>query len=134
MYHYSMNHKNIIEQISSLFKSKYSKENQITAEESLKALGGRMEILNQKALNIKDNYPEQRAKIQECFDLFSEIEPSASVRAGKFEQQIAVAITQVSTACDKIFTSNDTQKLDSVIQSLSRAIRERQNADLVQEE
>ena len=97
-------------------------------------LRSRMEVLNQKALNIKDNYPDQRAQIQNCLDLINSIEPSASVRAGKFEQQISVAITQVSTACDKIFTNKDVSKLDSLINALLRSIRERQNADIVQEE
>ena len=97
-------------------------------------LRSRMEVLNQKALNIKDNYPDQRAQIQNCLDLINSIEPSASVRAGKFEQQISVAITQASTACDKIFTNKDVSKLDSLINALLRSIRERQNADIVQEE
>ncbi len=130
-----MKQENIFEKLFSFFnKSKYSKENQITAEESMTTLRSRMEVLNQKALNIKDNYPVQRAQIQNCLDLINSIEPSASVRAGKFEQQISVAITQVSTACDKIFTNKDVSKLDSLINALLRSIRERQNADIVQEE
>ncbi len=130
-----MKQENIFEKLFSFFnKSKYSKENQITAEESMTTLRSRMEVLNQKALNIKDNYPDQRAQIQNCLDLINSIEPSASVRAGKFEQQISVAITQVSTACDKIFTNKDVSKLDSLINALLRSIRERQNADIVQEE
>ncbi|MCI6797873.1 MAG: hypothetical protein MR970_00190 [Spirochaetia bacterium] len=130
-----MKQENIFEKLFSFFnKSKYSKENQITAEESMTTLRSRMEVLNQKALNLKDNYPDQRAQIQNCLDLINSIEPSASVRAGKFEQQISVAITQVSTACDKIFTNKDVSKLDSLINALLRSIRERQNADIVQEE
>lgn len=130
-----MKQENIFEKLFSFFnKSKYSKENQITAEESMTTLRSRMEVLNQKALNIKDNYPDQRAQIQNCLDLINSIEPSASVRAGKFEQQISVAITQVSTACDKIFTNKDVSNLDSLINALLRSIRERQNADIVQEE
>ena len=130
-----MKQENIFEKLFSFFnKSKYSKENQITAEESMTTLRSRMEVLNQKALNIKDNYPDQRAQIQNCLNLINSIEPSASVRAGKFEQQISVAITQVSTACDKIFTNKDVSKLDSLINALLRSIRERQNADIVQEE
>lgn len=130
-----MKQENIFEKFFSSFnKSKYSKENQITAEESMTTLRSRMEVLNQKALNIKDNYPDQRAQIQNCLDLINSIEPSASVRAGKFEQQISVAITQVSTACDKIFTNKDVSKLDSLINALLRSIRERQNADIIQEE
>lgn len=130
-----MKQENIFEKLFSFFnKSKYSKENQITAEESITTLRSRMEVLNQKALNLKDNYPDQRAQIQNCLDLINSIEPSTSVRAGKFEQQISVAITQVSTACDKIFTNKDVSKLDSLINALLRSIRERQNADIVQEE
>ena len=130
-----MKQENIFEKLFSFFfKSKYSKENQITAEESMTTLRSRMEVLNQKALNLKDNYPDQRAQIQNCLDLINSIEPSASVRAGTFEQQISVAITQVSTACDKIFTNKDVSKLDSLINALLRSIRERQNADIVQEE
>ena len=130
-----MKQENIFEKLFSFFnKSKYSKENQITAKESMTTLRSRMEVLNQKALNLKDNYPDQRAQIQNCLDLINSIEPSASVRAGKFEQQISVAITQVSTACDKIFTNKDVSKLDSLINALLRSIRERQNADIVQEE
>ena len=100
----------------------------------MESLKKRMDLLNQKALNLSENYPEQRSKIGECFKTLSSIEPSASTRAGKFEQQISVAITKVSTACDKIFTQKDSKSLDSEIEILIRNIREREHADEVQEE
>lgn len=115
-------------------KQKFTEENQKAAEDSMESIRSRMNILNQKAINLEENYPEQRKQIQECFDVVNSIEPSSSVRAGKFEQQISVAITKVSTVCDQVFTTKDEKKLSSEIKLLSRAIRERQNADLVQEE
>lgn len=128
-YHY------IMLKIFSLFKKqKFSEENQKAAQDSMEALRARMNILNQKAMNLAENYPEQRKEIENCFNLVNQIEPSASVRAGKFEQQMGVAITRVSTECDQIFTTKDEKKLTSEIKLLSRAVRERQNADLVQEE
>lgn len=121
--------------IFSIFnKHKFSQENQKAAEDSMMSLRIRMNTLNQKAFNLTENYPDQRKAIEECNTLLESIEPSSSVRAGKFEQQIAVAITKVSTACDQVFTSKDEKKLKSEISLLSRAIRERQNADTVQEE
>lgn len=134
LYHIGMI-KTLFEKVASLFNSSNkNKENQKAAEDSMQSLWTRMELLNQKAGNIKENYPEQRAKIEECYNQLKSIEPSASVRAGKFEHQISVAITNVSTVCDKIFTDKDSKKLNSEINLLSRAIRERQNADTVQEE
>lgn len=121
--------------IFSIFnKHKFSQENQKAAEDSMMSLRIRMNTLNQKAFNLTENYPDQRKAIEDCNTLLESIEPSSSVRAGKFEQQIAVAITKVSTACDQVFTSKDEKKLKSEISLLSRAIRERQNADTVQEE
>lgn len=121
--------------LSSLFKKqKFSEENQKAAEDSMESLRTRINILNQKAINLEENYPEQRKTIQECFNILNSIEPSSSVRAGKFEQQIAVSITKVSTECDQVFATKDEKKLTSEIKLLSRVIRERQNADLVQEE
>ena len=110
--------------ILSIFnKRKFSQENQKAAEDSIKSLRDRMNTLNQKAFNLSENYPQQRKEIEECNNILNSIEPSSSVRAGKFEQQIAVAITKVSTV------------LNSEIKLLTRAIRERQNADItVQEE
>lgn len=125
----------LLEKFFSLFKkSKYTKVNQATAKEAMDTLFSRMDILNQKAFNLQENYPELRNQIQTCFENFKLIDPSASVRAGKFEHQIAVAITEVSTACDKIFTSKNSKDLTSKIAALSRAIRERQNADIPQDE
>ena len=122
--------------ILSIFnKRKFSQENQKAAEDSIKSLRDRMNTLNQKALNLSENYPQQRKEIEECNNILNSIEPSSSVRAGKFEQQIAVAITKVSTVCDQVFTTKDEKKLNSEIKLLTRAIRERQNADItVQEE
>lgn len=125
----------LLEKFFSLFKkSKYTKVNQASAKEAMDTLFSRMDILNQKAFNLQENYPELRNQIQTCFENFKSIEPSVSVRAGKFEHQIAVAITEVSTACDKIFTSKNSKDLTSKIAALSRAIRERQNADIPQDE
>lgn len=121
--------------IFSLFsKNKFSLENNKVAQESILSLRTRMNTLNQKTNNIKEKYPEQQQQIQKCYDQIQQIEPSASVRAGKFEHQIAVAITQVSTELDKIFTLQDSTNLDAQISLLSRTIRERQNADSTTEE
>ena len=125
---------NMLKLFSFFKKQKFTEENQKAAEDSMESIRSRMNILNQKAINLEENYPEQRKQIQECFDVVNSIEPSSSVRAGKFEQQISVAITKVSTVCDQVFTTKDEKKLSSEIKLLSRAIRERQNADLVQEE
>lgn len=113
---------------------KFSEENQKAAENSLESLRIRMNILNQKAINLKENYPNAQKEIEECFNTLNSIQPSSSVRAGKFEQQISVALTKVSTACDKVFTSKDEKSLTSEINLLNRAIRERQNADIGQDE
>lgn len=125
-----MNKKSLFERVlSSIGKSKYIKENQKAAEDSIKTLKYQMDLLNQKAFNLAENYPEQKKQISECFSQINSIIPSTSVRAGKFEQAISVAITQVSTSCDKIFTSKDQNHLDSEIKSLAKAIHERINAD-----
>ena len=130
-----MSNLNFIEKIFSLFnKSKHNKQNLLAATQSLEALIERAKILDQKALNIKDNYPELSKKINDCLQTLLSIEPSSSVRAGKFEQQISVAITQVSTSLDKIFTSSDSAKLEQQISLLERNIRERVNADTITEE
>lgn len=121
--------------IFSLFKTqKRQKENQKAAEDSMQSLRDRMNTLNLKASNLAENYPEQRKEIEDCFNTLNSIEPSSSVRAGKFEQQIAVAITKVSTQCDQIFTEKNDTALASEIALLTRAIRERQNADIDQDE
>lgn len=125
-----MNKKSLFEKIlSKIGKSKYIKENEKAAQDSIRTLKYQMDLLNQKALNIAENYPEQKKQISECFNQINSIEPSTSVRAGKFEQAISVEITKVSTACDKIFTSKDQKKLDSEIKALAKAIHERVNAD-----
>ncbi|MBQ0162969.1 MAG: hypothetical protein KBS84_07435 [Treponema sp.] len=115
--------------LSAIGKSKYTKENIKAAEDSIKTLKYQMDLLNQKAFNLAENYPEQKKKIADCFSQVNSIEPSTSVRAGKFEQAISVAITKVSTSCDKIFTSKDQKHLDEEIKALAKAIRERINAD-----
>lgn len=121
--------------ILSIFnRRKFTQENQKAAEDSMKSLRFRMNTLNEKAFNLTENYPEQRKAIEECNTILNSIEPSSSVRAGKFEQQIAVAITKVSTICDQVYETKDDKKLTSEIKLLNRAIRERQNADTVQEE
>lgn len=121
--------------ILSIFnRRKFTQENQKAAEDSMKSLRFRMNTLNEKAFNLAENYPEQRKAIEECNTILNSIEPSSSVRAGKFEQQIAVAITKVSTICDQVYETKDDKKLTSEIKLLNRAIRERQNADTVQEE
>lgn len=114
---------------SSIGKSKYTKENQLAAENSIKTLKSQMDLLNQKAFNLSESYPDLKNQITDCFNQVNSIEPSASVRAGKFEQAISVAITKVSTECDKIFTSKNPKPLNDEIKALSKAIRERQNAD-----
>lgn len=130
-----MTKSNILKNIFSHFnKSKFQEENQLAAKESLESICKSLNILNQKAINIKENYSKQQIEIQNCFESIQKIEPSASVRAGKFEQQIAVAITKVSTELDKIFTTKNCEPLDQSISQLTRSIRERENADNIQEE
>ncbi len=104
------------------------------AEESMQHILQAFEILSQKAVGLKEKYPEQAKLIEEYYEETKSIEPSASVRAGKFEQALAQEITKVSSSCDKIFESGDTSILDENLKYLARFIRERKNADIPEEE
>ncbi|MCQ2610786.1 MAG: hypothetical protein MJ169_03470 [Treponema sp.] len=125
----------LLQIVKSIFSSnKKDLESQRTAQESMEQIRSRMDILNQKAFNLKDNYPEEKNQIAELFELVNTIEPSPSVRAGKFEWALGQAITRVSSACDKVFTSLNKDELDAEIALLSKAVRERQNADMEEDD
>lgn len=129
--------KNSLEEklVSLFFKSQHNRQkNMETAQASMNDIINSFELLNEKANNLRDNFPEQKALINEYFEQVQKIEPSASVRAGKFEQALAQQITRVSSLCDKVFTSSDSSELDVELKNLDRAIRERMNADVEVEE
>lgn len=114
-------------------KLKFSK---ITSPESFKAaqdsmlnIINRFAVLDEKSKNLSEKYPEQKAIIHRCFEDTKKIEPSVSVRAGKFEQSLALQITRVSSAIDKILTNGDEQKLNKELELLERCVRVRTNAD-----
>lgn len=111
-----------------------SAESVLAAEESMKNIQNSFGILNEKTKNIEDKYPEQKKQINEYYEQVMAIIPSVSVRAGKFEQALAQEITKVSSLCDQIFVSDDVKVFDSELKMLGRFIRERQNADIEQDE
>lgn len=86
-------------------------------------------MLDEKSKNLEEKYPEQKAVIRRCFENTKKIEPSVSVRAGKFEQALALQITKVSSAIDKILTNGDEQKFGKELELLERYVRVRTNAD-----
>ncbi|MCR5045532.1 MAG: hypothetical protein K6A42_03015 [Treponema sp.] len=106
-----------------------SPESLKAAQESMLNIINAFGALDQKAKNLSEKYPEQEKLIHQYFDEAKKIEPSVSVRAGKFEQALQQQITKVSSLIDKIFTDNDPKKLDSELKLLARYIRVRTNAD-----
>lgn len=100
-----------------------------TAQDSMVNIINRFALLDEKSKNIAEKYPEQKELIHLCFENTKKIEPSVSVRAGKFEQALALQITKVSSAIDKILTNGDEQKLNKELELLERYVRVRTNAD-----
>lgn len=99
------------------------------AQDSMLNIINRFAVLDEKSKNLAEKYPEQKAIIHRCFEDTKKIEPSVSVRAGKFEQALALQITRVSSAIDKILTNGDEQKLNKELELLERCVRVRTNAD-----
>ena len=106
-----------------------SPESLKAAQDSMLNIINRFAVLDEKSKNLAEKYPEQKAKIHNCFENTKKIEPSVSVRAGKFEQALALQITKVSSAIDKILTNGDEQKLNKELELLERYVRVRTNAD-----
>ena len=100
-----------------------------TAQDSMVNIINRFALLDEKSKNLAEKYPEQKELIHLCFENTKKIEPSVSVRAGKFEQTLALQITKVSSAIDKILTNGDEQKLNKELELLERYVRVRTNAD-----
>ena len=100
-----------------------------TAQDSMVNIINRFALLDEKSKNLAEKYPEQKELIHQCFENTKKIEPSVSVRAGKFEQALALQITKVSSAIDKILTNGDEQKLNKELELLERYVRVRTNAD-----
>lgn len=121
----------ILDSIKKVFAfSKIPDKNMLAAKQSMDRIYMAFATLDQKSLALQEKYPEQREKLHAFYNDVITIEPSVSVRAGKFEQVIAQTITKVSTECDRIFTTKNTKSIDKEIENLGKAIRERQNADL----
>ena len=85
--------------------------------------------LDQKAKNLEEKFPEQEKLIHQYFSDAKKIEPSVSVRAGKFEQALQQQITKASSCIDKILVDGDERKLDEELKLLGRYVRVRTNAD-----
>lgn len=113
--------------------SKNPNDNMLTAKQSMEAIYNVSKMLDEKAMNLQEKFPEIRKSIHEYCEEIAKIQPSVSVRAGKFEQALAQQITKVSTECDRIFTSKDSKELLNEVNNLARVIRERQNADSSEE-
>ncbi len=114
-------------------KLKFSKiaspESFKAAQDSMLNIINRFAMLDEKSKNLAEKYPEQKKIIHRCFENTKKIEPSVSVRAGKFEQALALQITKVSSAIDKILTNGDEQKFGKELELLERYVRVRTNAD-----
>lgn len=116
------------------FSKRASPESLKAAQESMVNIINAFSVLDEKAKNLQEKYPEQKNRIHQCFEDAKKIEPSVSVRAGKFEQALAQQITKVNSLIDKIFTSNDEQKLNEELKLLERYVRVRANADTAEAE
>lgn len=114
-------------------KLKFSKiashESFKAAQDSMVNIINRFAVLDEKSKNLSEKYPEQKNRIHICFENTKKIEPSVSVRAGKFEQALALQITKVSSAIDKILTNGDEQRFNKELELLERYVRVRTNAD-----
>ncbi len=111
------------------FSKRTSPESLKAAQESMLNIINAFGNLDEKAKNLEDKYPAQKDFIHKFFEETKKIEPSVSVRAGKFEQALLLQITKVSSSIDKIFLSNDVRSLDSELKTLERYVRVRTAAD-----
>ncbi len=113
------------------FKSskRTSPESLKAAQESMLNIINAFGALDQKAKNLQEKYPGQEKLIHQYFSAAKEIEPSVSVRAGKFEQALQLQITKVSSCIDKILVSGDASQLDAELKLLDRYVRVRGAAD-----
>lgn len=114
-------------------KLKFSKiaspESIKAAQDSMLNILNRFAMLDEKSKNLAEKYPSQKDSIHRCFEDTKKIEPSVSVRAGKFEQALALQITKVSSSIDKVLTNGDAQRLNKELELLERCVRVRANAD-----
>ncbi len=106
-----------------------SPESLKAAQESMLNIINAFGALDQKAKNLEEKFPEQEKLIHQYFSDAKKIEPSVSVRAGKFEQALQQQITKVSSCIDKILVDGDASKLDEELKLLARYVRVRTNAD-----
>ncbi|GEM_PF-2012905 len=106
-----------------------SPESLKAAEESMLNIINAFGALDQKAKNLEEKFPEQEKLIHQYFSDAKKIEPSVSVRAGKFEQALQQQITKASSCIDKILVDGDERKLDEELKLLGRYVRVRTNAD-----
>lgn len=106
-----------------------SPESLKAAEESMLNIINAFGALDQKAKNLEEKFPEQEKLIHQYFSDAKKIEPSVSVRAGKFEQALQQQITKASSYIDKILVDGDERKLDEELKLLGRYVRVRTNAD-----
>ena len=106
-----------------------SPESLKAAEESMLNIINAFGALDQKAKNLEEKFPEQEKLIHQYFSDAKKIEPSVSVRAGKFEQALQLQITKVSSCIDKILVDGDARKLDEELKLLDRYVRVRGAAD-----
>ena len=107
----------------------FSPESLKAAEESMLNIINAFGALDQKAKNLEEKFPEQEKLIHQYFSDAKKIEPSVSVRAGKFEQALQQQITKASSCIDKILVDGDERKLDEELKLLGRYVRVRTNAD-----
>ncbi len=107
----------------------FSPESLKAAEESMLNIINAFGALDQKAKNLEEKFPEQEKLIHQYFSEAKKIEPSVSVRAGKFEQALQQQITKASSCIDKILVDGDARKLDEELKLLGRYVRVRTNAD-----
>lgn len=119
--------KKLIKKIT--FSKSVSPESLKAAEESMLNIINAFAVLDEKSKSIQDKYPAAREKIHLLFEETKKIEPSVSVRAGKFEQALQQQITKVNSSLDKIWASNDQKKLDDELKLLERYVRVRTTAD-----
>lgn len=122
----------------SIFKSLLNKlkSSKRTSPESLKAASESMlniinafGTLDQKAKNLEEKFPEQAQEIHRHFEAVKKIEPSVSVRAGKFEQALQLQITKASSCIDRLLAGGGADELKDELKLLERYVRVRTTAD-----
>ena len=111
------------------FSKSVSPESLKAARDSMENIINSFSLLDEKAKSIRDKYPDSCKKIHGLFEAAKKIEPSVSVRAGKFEQALLQQITKVNSLLDKIWESNDRAALDAELKLLERYVRVRTTAD-----